>query len=478
MTAIAQPSSADETTAEWLHVYDDAKLTPRYFGTLGLVTMMEMFEFYDFFLIGYLVAILAPKWHLTYGQSALMLLSAGVGAVVGALFFGRLADRFGRRTQIALGGVIFALGCGGCALLPDGAWLWFSLLRFVLGFGMGGATATQNVLVVEITPTRYRTFLSSLIVAPVALGTLMAATLSATLYPVIGWRWLVATGALPVFISLGIWLWAPESIRWLLTRNRFADARREAARQLGVPLEAVSLPEAVPQPVPPVPLSELLHDMKRFWWVVAVWVGASTTTYGVQLWGPTILSQLLQIPAATAARYFIVLAVLNFFARIGFSLLPVAIGRRHTTQLMGFASAAVMLVAALFYRDYVMGWSVFALAIVLGVVFYSGGYANISPYTVEAYPVRLSARAMGLAQAMNGVGKILGPLALALIAGSSDMVSPKATAGAVPGAFIFLAACSLAVGIAATLFRVEMHGRPLSLRSVPEAEPAGVAVRR
>jgi putative MFS transporter len=471
-----QPPSTG-TASEWLSVFDEAKLSPRYFVTLGIIVLVEMFEFYDFFLVGYLVAILAPSWHLTYGQSALMLLSGGVGAIVGALFFGRLADRFGRSRLTALGTLVFAIGCGGCALLPDGAWLAFSALRFVLGFGMGGATATQEVLVVEITPTRYRTFLSSLMLAPVALGTIMAATLSAELYPLIGWRWLVATGALPIFLSLAIWLWVPESVRWLLTRNRFAEARREAARQLGVPLDVVQLPTSPPLPVEPVPISELLRDTRRFWWVVATWVGAATATYGVQLWGPTILSQLLRIPAEQAARYFIVLAILNFFGRIGFSLLPLRLGRRHTSQLMGFASAAVLMVAALFYSDYIAGWSVFALAIVLGAVFYSGGFANMSPYVVEAYPVRLSARAMGLAQAMNGVGKIMGPLVLALIAGSSDLISPKATANAVPAAFMFLAACSLVVGVAATLFRVEMHGRPLSLRTQPEAEAASLGGR-
>lgn len=464
------PQSALETPAEWLDVYDQARLTARYFVTLGLIVLQEMFEFYDFFLVGYIVAVLAPSWHLTYGQSALMLLSSGVGATVGALFFGQWADRFGRRTLISLGGLVFAIGCGGCALLPDGAWLGFSALRFFVGFGMAGAITTQQALVVEITPTRHRTFLSSLMVAPVALGSLIAAIVAAQLYPVLGWRGLAATGALPIFVSLAIWLWAPESVRWLLTRNRFADARREASRQLRVPLEAVALPSAAPLPVAPVPLSELLRDQGRFWWVLVTWTGVATATYGVQLWGPTILAQLLKIPASQAASYFIALAILSFFGRIMFSVMPLRIGRRHSGEIMGYVSALLLLGAALFSRDFVGGWSVFALIIVGGAVFYSGGFANLTPYTLEAYPVRLSARALGLGEAMNGIGKILGPLCLALIAGSSDVVSPRATTDAIRPAFIFLAVCALAAGIAFTLFRVETHGRPLSLRGKLEAQ--------
>jgi len=64
--------------------------------TLFLVVFQELFEFYDFFLVSFLVAVLAPQWHLTYGHSSIMLLSGGVGAVAGGLFFGAWADRFGR----------------------------------------------------------------------------------------------------------------------------------------------------------------------------------------------------------------------------------------------------------------------------------------------------------------------------------------------------------------------------------------------
>ncbi len=463
-------AASNQGASQWLSVFDKANLTPRYFVTLGLLVLQEMFEFYDFFIVGYLVAILAPRWHLTYGQSALMLLSAGVGAMVGALLFGKCADRFGRRSLISYGGLVFSIGCGACALVPNGAWLVFSFLRFLVGFGMAGAVTTQSALIVEMTPTRYRTFLSSIMVAPVALGTMLAAFLAAHLSPTIGWRGLAATGALPILISVGIWLWAPESVRWLLTQNRFADARREAARQLGVPLEQVELPTSAPLPVPPVPLTELLRDQRRFWWVVALWMGMATSTYGVQLWGPTILSQLLRIPAAAAAKYFIALGFMSFLGRIFFSVLPLRVGRRRSAQVMGYCSVLTMLIAAFFYREFIAGWSVFALTIVFGAVFYSGGFANMTPYTLEAYPVRLSARAYGLGQAMNGVGKILGPLVLALIAGTNDVVHPKATAAAVTPAFIFLACCTLAVAIASTLFRVETHGRPLSLRGEPQAE--------
>src|ERR1700760_1998655 len=134
--------AAQAETQSWLVAIEQSPLTARYYLTIALMVMQEMFEFYDFFLVGYLVSVLAPNWHLTYGQSALMLLSSGVGAIVGSLVGGRIADRGG--------GLIFSLGAAGCAAIPDGAWILFSALRFVVGFGMTAAISGQSPLIVEI----------------------------------------------------------------------------------------------------------------------------------------------------------------------------------------------------------------------------------------------------------------------------------------------------------------------------------------
>jgi MFS transporter, putative metabolite:H+ symporter len=76
--------------------------------------------------------------------------------------------------------------------------------------------------------------------------------------------------------------------------------------------------------------------------------------------------------------------------------------------------------------------------------------------------VSLGSRSSGLGQAANGVGKILGPLAWAVLAGSDNIIAPKATADAVFPAFVFLAATMLAVALAFALLGVETHGRPVA----------------
>lgn len=106
---------------DWLDALERSRLTPRYYVTMVLIVLQEMFEYYDFLLVGYLVSVLAPGWHLTYGQSAIMLLSSGVGAIAGAMIGGKFADIVGRKPMIWGGGAVFALGAAGMALIPDGA---------------------------------------------------------------------------------------------------------------------------------------------------------------------------------------------------------------------------------------------------------------------------------------------------------------------------------------------------------------------
>jgi len=83
---------------------------------------------------------------------------------------------------------------------------------------------------------------------------------------------------------------------------------------------------------------------------------------------------------------------------------------------------------------------------------------------LEPHPVRLAGRGFGLVQALNGIGKIQGPLCLGLIAGGGNFVTPKATAGAVVPAFLFLACCGLLAGLCFMLYARETRGQALALR--------------
>src|SRR5947199_5402772 len=92
-----------QTADELLGLFDAAPLNRRYWVAFTLLSALFVLEFFDFLVVGYLLAVLAPQWHLTYGQSAVILYSGGVGAIPGALVFGGLSDALGRQLTVGLG---------------------------------------------------------------------------------------------------------------------------------------------------------------------------------------------------------------------------------------------------------------------------------------------------------------------------------------------------------------------------------------
>ena len=84
-----------QTSDQLLALFDTAPLNRRYWVSFALLSALFVLEFFDFLVVGYLLAVLGPQWHLTYGQSALILYSGGIGSIVGALVFGGAGRRLG-----------------------------------------------------------------------------------------------------------------------------------------------------------------------------------------------------------------------------------------------------------------------------------------------------------------------------------------------------------------------------------------------
>jgi putative MFS transporter len=150
-------------------------------------------------------------------------------------------------------------------------------------------------------------------------------------------------------------------------------------------------------------------------------------------------------------------------------LLAPLIGRRMLGVIWGFGGVVALSAAGYSGSAFIGSVPLIVVFLAASAFCIDGSFSNLAPYTVESYGVRLGARASGLGQTANGVGKILGPLSLALIAGTSNIVSPKATEGALFGSFLVLAFGMALVGLSFAILGRETHGRAMSLG---EAEPA------
>ena len=449
---------ADQASAV---AFDEAPVTTRYWLSIILFAVTGVVDFFDFFVVGFLVSVLAPKWHLTFGQTSIMLMSAGIGAMLGALASGFLADRFGRKPLAVAGVLICGLSSGAIAFIPEDGWIFFAGLRFFVGFGLAAGAAAAVPAIVEFAPTRHRTLVTSLVVVPVAFGVLSASITASYLLPLVGWRGLAAVGFLPIILAVLTAIVMPESPRWLISKGRVREAQTSIRKLYRVGDRSFALP-TLPA-ASPARFADLFAQQRRFWLTVLIWFGASTANYGVFLWGPTIVALLLGVAPQDAAKMFIYVSLAGVLGRTGFAFLAHRVGRKPCGQLMGYGTAVSLALAAYFHSDFVGTVPLFLVFLVVGALFFDGGFSNLGPYPAEIFPVQLSGRAVGLAQFANGVGKIVGPLCLALIAGADNLVHPQATASAVMPAFVFLAGAGLLVGLAFTFLGVEPHGRPVAL---------------
>jgi putative MFS transporter len=452
-----------QTSEDLLSLFDRAPLNRRYWVAFAILAAITVLEFFDFSVVAFLLAVVGPQWHLTYGQSALILYSGGVGAILGALIFGALSDAWGRKAQMIIGTFICGFGAALIGFVPDGAWQLFGLLRFVVGIGLTAAVVPALTIVVELTPTRHRTAVTSFYVVFATAGGLVASVTAAALLAAIGWRGMAMLGIAVAVVGAFAALFVPESVRWLTAKGRFPDARAEVAKHLGMPLQSVPLPTVMPATMPRGRLSELLTEPRLFCETLLIWGGAATAAYGVYLWGPTVVALLLKVPVPVAAKYFIYVTAAGIAGKIVVSFLAPVMGRRLLGVVWGFGG--VFALGAAGYFNSVLIGSVPLIVVLLAASAFciDGSFSNLAPYTVESYGVRLGARASGLGQTANGVGKILGPLSLALIAGTANVVSPKATEGAMFPAFLFLAFGMLLVGLSFAILGRETHGRPIAL---------------
>ncbi|WP_461144354.1 sugar porter family MFS transporter [Salinifilum aidingensis] len=154
---------------------------------------------------------------------SILIFAAAFGAAVG----GRLADRQGRRTNILMLAGIFVVGTIGCALSPT--WQVLAAFRFVLGFAVGGASATVPVYLAEVAPVERRGSLVTRNEVMIICGQFAAFIINAIIMTVWGehtsvWRYMLIVAVIPAFALLIGMLRMPESPRWLSAQNRDDDA--------------------------------------------------------------------------------------------------------------------------------------------------------------------------------------------------------------------------------------------------------------
>ncbi|HWZ56756.1 MAG TPA: MFS transporter [Verrucomicrobiae bacterium] len=462
------------------YLEQQTRLTGNQRRIIAAAILGDMLEFFDYFLIGYVVAFIAGPWKLTFGQSAIILLSSGFGAMFGAVFYGWLADKIGRRKVMLITVINFSVATGVLTFTPDKAWLFLAVFRFLIGFGVGGLYCVDLPLVQEFVPTSKRGMVGGLVTSAVPLGLVLGSLLGAYATPYVGgWRGLFAIGMVPGLLTLLIRAWVPESPRWLMRMGRVEEARKSLAWALEMDPASLPLSASAGQQQPAPRLLDIFKYPRSLAvsWIVNL--GAQTGYYGFQLWAPTLLVQIFGIAPARAAFLMIYVNLAGFFGRIALSYLSDAIGRRASGAIASFGAAILLVTAAVYHDVYIGTVSVFWLVLIANNAFADGGFAIVGPYSGEVWPVALRSTGMGSAYGFGGLGKVIGPLGLALIIGSSNIITPKASIAALVPAYSYLAGWFALAGLAYIFIGMETKGRSLeAIEESLEVKPTPVIARQ
>jgi SHS family lactate transporter-like MFS transporter len=167
---------------------------------------------FDFFVVIFLFDVLAEHFHVSKGAIVLSVTGTLAMRPVGAVIFGMLADRYGRRRPLMANVIFFSTVGMLCGFAPN--FTVFFVLRLLFGIGMGGEWGVGASLAMEHAPVRWRGVLSGILQSGYSIGYLLAAIAARVVLPNLGWRAMFWVGGIPALLALYIRTKVPESEAW------------------------------------------------------------------------------------------------------------------------------------------------------------------------------------------------------------------------------------------------------------------------
>ena len=393
------------------------------------------------------------------------------GACAGALFFGQLPDRFGRKKLflLTLGIYILATAATAAAWTP---W-FFYLMRFFTGAGIGGEYAAINSAIDELIPARTRGRVDLIINGSYWLGSIAGSGAALIFLDTdifaqnVGWRLGFLLGVVLAIAVLGVRKAVPESPRWMFIHGREDEAEalvdrieHEIEEQTGQPLRPAKKQLTVRQRdnIPFREIGKVAFKLypKRAVLCLALFIGQAFIYNAVTFDLGTLMSTYFGVAAGTVPIFIIVFAASNFLGPVVLGRLFDTVGRKPMISISYLGSAVVAVVLAiLINQDGALGAWTFILIVMAAFFLASAGASAAYLTASEIFPMETRALAIAFFYAIGtAIGGITGPLLFGhlIASGSTSQVAV---------AFLIGAGVMAVGGIAELVFGVEAAGQQL-----------------
>ena len=400
------------------------------------------------------------------------------GAVFGAIFFGWLTDRLGRKKLFFITLIVYLLATAATAF----SWnLWsFLVFRFITGAGIGGEYAAINSTIQELIPARVRGWTDLVINGSFWIGAAMGAVAAivlldpAVIDPEHGWRAAFLIGALLACIVFFMRLWLPESPRWLMTHGRATEAEQIVADiEARLRVEGQVIPDA---PLPKVrlksrshtPLGDVVHTLlhvhrQRTFVALALMAAQAFFYNAIFFTYALVLTTFYGIPSEHVGWYILPFAAGNVLGPLLLGRLFDTLGRRPMIAFTYFMSGALLALTGWLFaqgmldtREQTLAWSV--------IFFFASAAASSAYLTVsETFPLEIRALAIALFYAVGtGIGGVGGPLLFGALIDTGSRTSLMG--GYLLGAALMIIAAAIMWrwGVAAERKPLEQVARPLA----------------
>ncbi len=347
------------------------------------------------------------------------------GAVLGALFFGWLADRLGRRKLFFITLLLY-VGATAATAFSFSVWS-FMLFRFLTGMGIGGEYTAINSTIQEFTPARYRGWVDLTINGTFWLGAALGAIGSIVLLDPLwigaelGWRLCFGIGAVLGLLVLLMRLWLPESPRWLLIHGQ-AEQAKQIVEQIEADLQRQGhvLPAVLGSPLrlharDHTPLGEvartLLVTFRQRSLVGLTLLTAQAFFYNAIFFTyALVLTDFYGVPAERVGWYVLPLALGNFCGPLLLGRLFDVVGRRVMISFTYGVSGVLLAISGYLFQQGLL--DVTQQAIAWMVIFFFASAAASSAYltVAETFPLEIRALAIAVFYAFGtGLGGMIGP---------------------------------------------------------------------
>jgi len=389
---------------------DRQPLNRFHYRLVALCAASVLMDGFDAQTIGFVAPALTGQWHISRAALGPVLSSGLVGMLIGALLFGPLGDRLGRRRVLIFCTLWFGIG----SLLTAGADSVSSMLvlRLVTGFGLGGTLPNAIALTSEYMPRRLRATGVMLMFCGFSIGAAIGGLLAAGIIPRFGWRAVfVIGGVLPCITAVFLFI-LPESIRFLLLKGapsgndlRVADLLRKIAPGLPIlPATSFVVPE---QPERGFPVTKLFAQ-NRAGTTLLLWIVffmSLLDLFFLNSWLPTVLHDVgLELRQAI---------VITSYFQIGGTVGVVVLGRFIDRQTSYRALAwAYLGGAACVGWIGIAGGSLWTQSIAVFAAGFCivGAQTGANALAAECYPTAIRSTGVGWALGVGRIGSITGPV--------------------------------------------------------------------